>query len=77
MRKDLYSDRILVELAPGNVAMFRFLLEAYENLALFTVLERNTALLKVFFAPQSSEEVIRMLEDINRSVPLTWRNWPL
>lgn len=40
---------IYCKLPPENIAMFRFLLEARDNLAQFTVLERKTALLKIFF----------------------------
>lgn len=77
MKSGIYSDRLLVRLAPCHVAMFRFLLEAHENLALFSVLERRAALLKLFFAPQSRGEVIKALEDISRSIPLHWQDWPL
>lgn len=59
-----------------DVAMFRFLLEAYENLAYFTTLERRPALLKIMFAECSRKEVIRALLDIKRTVPLELREWP-
>ncbi|MBD5417717.1 MAG: DUF4911 domain-containing protein [Desulfovibrio sp.] len=71
-----HSARLLVRLAPADVALFRFLLEAYENLAFFTVLERKTALLKVVFSPQQEDAVRAALAEIGASVPLTVRDWP-
>lgn len=70
------SGRLLVRVAPGNVALFRFLLEAYENLAFFTTLERRTALLKVMFSPQQADAVRAALAEIAESVPLTVEEWP-
>lgn len=70
------SGRLLVRVAPGDVALFRFLLEAHDNLALFTVLERRTALLKVLFSPQQEDAVRAALAEICASVPLTVMDWP-
>lgn len=70
------SARLLVRLAPEDVALFRFHLEAHDNLALFTTLERKTALLKVLFSPQDEEAVRLALEEIAASVPLTVEDWP-
>ena len=71
-----HSGRLLVRLAPGDVALFRFLLEAYENLALFTVLERKTALLKVVFSPHAEGAVRAALTEIAASLPLSVEDWP-
>ncbi|MDE7241306.1 DUF4911 domain-containing protein [Desulfovibrio sp.] len=70
------SGRLLVRVAPGDVALFRFLLEAYENLAFFSVLERKTALLKVVFSPQQEDAVRAALAEIGASLPLTVEEWP-
>lgn len=70
------SARLLVEIAPRNVAMFRFLLETYENLAYFSVLDRKLALLKISFSPQSRKVVVDALEDIKFSAPLVYYDWP-
>ena len=71
-----HSGRLLVRLAPKDVALFRFLLEAYENLAFFTTLERRTALLKVMYSPQQEKAVRGALAEIGESVPLTVVDWP-
>ena len=70
------SGRLLVRLAPENVALFRFLLEAYENLAFFTTLERRSALLKVIFSPKQENAVRATLAEISESVPLLVEDWP-
>lgn len=69
--------RLLVRIGPRDVAMFRFLLEAHDNLAIFTVLERDTALLKVMFTPASHAAVLKALEAIGKTVPLQILPWPL
>ena len=71
-----HSGRLLVRLAPGDVALFRFLLEAYDNLALFTVLERRTALLKVVFSPHAEDAVRAALAEIGENIRLTVEDWP-
>lgn len=71
-----HSGRLLVRVAPGDVALFRFLLEAYDNLALFTTLERKTALLKVVFSPHAENAVRAALAEIAGSVPLSVEDWP-
>ena len=57
------SGRLLIRLAREHTAMFRFLLEAYENLAYFTVLERKTAMLKLVFSPHQRENTLRALDE--------------
>lgn len=70
------SGRLIVRLAPEKVAMFRFLLEAHDNLAIFTTLERGTALLKIMFAPESRAEVEKVLAAISKTAPLQIYPWP-
>lgn len=71
------SMRLLVSLPPGQVGLFRFLLEAHDNLANFTVLDRREALLKVLFSPHQEREVQRALEGIGEIMPLSVRPWPV
>ncbi len=71
-----YSSCVYLEIKASDVGMFRFLLEAYDNLALFTVLDKYTALLKVFYSPHQENEVTARLEDIRslvafRQIPFT------
>ena len=66
-----------MRLDAADVGMFRFLLEAYENLAIFSVLEKRPALLKLMYASESRGEVIAALEEIGKSIRLCWEEWPL
>lgn len=70
------SSHLLVRLAPSQVGMFRFLLEAYENLAYFTVLERQAALLKIVFSPHRERYVREALAQIGETLPLSVHEWP-
>lgn len=57
--------------------MFRFLLEARDNLAVFTALDNREALLKLMFAPESRQAVIQALSEIKEDIPLEWTDWPI
>lgn len=56
--------------------MFRFLLEARDNLAGFTVLDRRECLLKVFFSPHQAQDVRRELAAMGEAIPLAVMPWP-
>ena len=70
------SLRFLVRLAPQDMAMFRFLLEAYDNLAYFTVLDARETLLSVVYSPHQELAVRRALEDMSEQLPLRYESWP-
>lgn len=72
----LCSGRLLLFLEPSRVGMFRFLLEGYDNTAYFTVLERQTALLKVVFSPHREWATRQCLAQIATMLPLEVRDWP-
>lgn len=61
---------LYLRLPAEQTALFRFLLEAYENVAYFTVLDRREALIKVVFSPHMREQAEAALADIARSVQL-------
>lgn len=71
-----HSRSLLIRLAPAHTGMFRFLLEACDNLAYFTVLEKDTALLRLFYSPHCEKSVRRALDDIAQTLPLTVEDWP-
>jgi len=67
------SGALYVRLARADVALFRFLLEAWEGVALFTSLGtdaqgRETLLLR--FAPNMRSEVLRFLDAARTEFPL-------
>lgn len=64
------SGRLYVLLAKADIARFRFLLEARDNLALFTVLDPHRAALKIVFPPAREAEVRDALAQIATEIPL-------
>ncbi len=70
------SKELLVRLAPSQVGMFRFLLEAYEHIAYFSVINRHEALLKIVFSPHREKAAHKALEEIGHSLPLEILPWP-
>lgn len=71
------SARLLVRLAAEDTALFRFLLEGYDNTAYFTVLEPCTALLKLVFSPHREEALRRALAEMAESLEFSVEPWPL
>lgn len=67
---------LVIRIAPRDVGLFRFLLEARDNLALFTVLDPRAALLKLLFSPHQKEEVRAALADMADLIPMHVEAWP-
>lgn len=57
-----------VQIAREDCGLFRFLLEAYANLAIATTLDRRAALLKIVFAPGSAAIVETALQGMRRTI---------
>ena len=70
------SASLLVRIAPEHTGLFRFLLEAYEHIAYFTVLENKTALLRVIYSPHREREAREALAQMAQSLPFTVEEWP-
>ena len=70
------SASLLVRIAPEHTGMFRFLLEAYDHVAYFTVLENRTALLRVIFSPYRQREAREALQQMAQSLPFSVEEWP-
>lgn len=63
------SSVLYLELAPKHMAMFRFLLEAYDNVAMFTVLDPKKTLLKLIFSPHDTKYIREILSSMQSKVP--------
>lgn len=70
------SGKLLVRIAPRDVGLFRFLLEANDNLALFTVLDSRQALLKLLFSPHQEDEVLEALLAMRATLGMEVSPWP-
>jgi len=58
------SQTRIVTVPPDKVGLFRFILEAHDNIALFTVLDRHAAHLKLLFSPHQARAVDDMLHSM-------------
>ena len=71
------SLRFLVRLTPKDVGFFRFLLEAHDNLAYFTVLDPREALLVLVCSPHQEQGVLACLDAMEQSLDLSYSPWIL
>ena len=63
-----WSGRLYVRIAPGKVHMFRYLLEAEDNLGIMTVVDRWSAVLMVRFSPHQAGEMRAHLASMQASL---------
>ncbi len=66
---------LLIRIAPRDVGLFRFLLEARDNLALFTVLDPRAALLKLLFSPHQLDNLRVALADLAEMLSFRVEVW--
>lgn len=72
-----FSSRLYVRLPQPQTRLFRYLLEAYDNLAYTSVTDRKACILKVIYTPQCEKHLLDVLEDIRTSVPFEYLDVPL
>ena len=63
------SSRVYVTVEPSRVHMFRFLLEAEDNLGIMTVVDRWRAVLMVRYSPHREADLRAFLEAAAQTVP--------
>jgi hypothetical protein len=63
------SGRLYVRLASKHVALLKFLLEAEDNLALPTVVDRFAAVVRLVYAPEAAERVEGFVRDLTAACP--------
>ena len=63
------SGRLYVRLASKHVALLKFLLEAEDNLALPTVVDRFAAVVRLAYAPEAAERVEGFVRDLTATCP--------
>lgn len=68
--RPLLSGRAYVRLAPRDEALFRFLLESYDNLGTATVIDRKAAVLLVRFAPGDERRARAALTQMAETIAL-------
>ena len=70
------SARLYVYLDPSQVYLFRFFLEAHDNLGIMTVVDRWRAALLLRFSPHQEQEIREFLAAVRESVPLALVSLP-
>lgn len=66
-----WSGRLYVRIAPDKVGMFRFLLEAEDNLGYMSVVDRWAAVLQVVFSPHQEQTMRQCMRDMQTLIPFT------
>ncbi len=69
------SNYLLLQIAPDKVGMFRFLLEAYEHIAYFSVINKQKAILKIVYSPHRESAAKQMLSEIGESLEIEHLPW--
>mgnify|MGYP003623492463 CR=1 FL=1 len=64
----IWSERLYVRLAPVDTRLFRYLLDAYDNLAFTSVVARKDCILKVGFSPDQRKELLQALDEMRQSL---------
>jgi len=52
-----WSERRYIRIDPANIALFRFLLEGYDNLGIFTVANKFKGILQLRYSPHLRREM--------------------
>ncbi|OEU71398.1 MAG: DUF4911 domain-containing protein [Desulfovibrio sp. S3730MH75] len=65
-----FSSRIYVQIAPADIAMFRFLLEAMDNLSMFTVADRFKGILMLRYSPHQEREFNEFMDSIKDEIDI-------
>jgi len=56
------SDRMYIRITPAKIGLFRFLLEGYDNLGIFTVTNKYKGILQLRFSPHQKREIQKFLK---------------
>lgn len=74
--KPTISQTRIVRVPADKVGLFRFILEAHDHVALFTVLDRHEAVIKIIFSPHQIHAVEEMLRSARAIVEVSEINLP-
>ncbi len=69
----MVGKHMYLRIPPAHVGLFRCLLEAYENVAYFTVVDRYAAWLRVVYTGDMEDVFHRVLAEIGQTIAFTGR----
>ena len=64
------SERLYVQIAPSDIGVFRFLLEAHDNLGVFTVTNKFKGILLLRFSPHQSREMHQFIKQVSSEMDI-------
>lgn len=64
------SERTYVQIDPSNIGLFRFLLEAHDNLGIFTVTNKFKGILMLRYSPHQKREMNKFIRQIASEMPI-------
>ncbi len=59
-----WSDHLYVEIDRADIAIFKFILESYDNLAYLSVLDKYRALVRLTFSPDAQTTIRALLDTL-------------
>ncbi len=62
------SQSLILCIPPSQVGLFRFVMEAHDHVAMFTVLDKHKALIKLLHSPHGERAVQNMLQSMQNLV---------
>lgn len=65
------SRRIYLRMRPENLAYFKFILEAHDNLAYLSVVDKHRAVCRLVYSPGQEREVLQWLGSMQGDVEFT------
>lgn len=66
-----YSQKLFARILPEHVGMFRYLLEAEDNLGYMSVVNKYDAILSISFSPHQEREIRVFLQGMQETIPFT------
>ncbi|WP_319469170.1 DUF4911 domain-containing protein [uncultured Pseudodesulfovibrio sp.] len=58
------SERTYVRIEPTNIGLFRFLLEAHDNLGIFTVTDKFKGILMLRYSPHQKQDIKKFIRQV-------------
>ena len=67
---NIYSKRLYLQLDRKYIALFKFFLEGYDNLAYLTVVDKYKAVLQLVFSHEFEEFVYDFIKNVQLEIPI-------
>jgi len=65
---NIYSKRLYLQIDRKDIALFKFFLEGYDNLAYLTVVDKKKAVLQLVFSYEFEELVYDFIKNLSQEI---------